>query len=183
MRRLLLTALAIGSVTATAACSSGTQSGEPVVVTEIVTATAGEQQPLQDSGPAAPPEPAAPAAADPSDYAAEAGYFFSSASGKWKCGIRRADAGCHGPLPAGAPLSYGQRPTGAVVGSGAAELVKFSSPEFMLQSGRTAPVLPYGQTLTINGFSCSIDQTAGVTCRNDGTGRGFTVSDIAYDLF
>lgn len=46
----------------------------------------------------------------------------------------------------------------------------------------SARVLDYGRSLTYSGFSC-VSETTGVTCRNDVSGAGFSVSRAAYRLF
>ncbi len=126
-------------------------------------------------------------AADPTTYRFRSdGYFFSTPSGKFTCGIdlrapASPTAGCQGsttpvpPRPASCPegpgWGHGLRVDasgetsflcagGVVYGSG------FRSPE---------PVLAYGHSLTAGGFVCAVRIT-GVTCTHLASGHGFMIA-------
>jgi hypothetical protein len=68
-----------------------------------------------------------------------------------------------------------------VSGDTAGKFYSAGDPQFHRFEG-TARVLPYGETLVAGGFTCSVDETSGVTCESK-AGHGFTVSDSAYDVW
>ncbi len=49
-------------------------------------------------------------------------------------------------------------------------------------NGLTLAALPYGSGLLVGALECD-SATTGVTCRNTGTGHGFTMSREAYSIF
>lgn len=132
-------------------------------------------------------------AAQVADYAGEqtGTYYFTSPSTKFECAIITAStpvAGCHGAFPADAPrvprLGTGGAPVPPnavrVTSGSAGEFVNLGDPAFHRFEG-PARVLPYGSTLKVQGFTCSVDERAGVTCERPD--HGFTVSDSAFRLW
>lgn len=139
---------------------------------------------------------------DASDYAARtastpanAGYYFTTPSGKWRCAIlTRTKAGCQAagglksalgigdapdevPGPGGAPVT----PNAVVIGwDGQAQFVALSVPEFTLDTG-TANVLPFNRVLAAAGFRCNV-QESGVSCASELSGQGFTFSADGYTM-
>ncbi|MFT3661333.1 MAG: hypothetical protein QM809_08005 [Gordonia sp. (in: high G+C Gram-positive bacteria)] len=202
--RLLLGAVSGAAVLSATACGaeitgSPATTAAPVTVTEVVTAPAEAADPETAVPEATTPTPAAPAAptraaADANAFRQDGGYYFHSASDKFHCGILASAgiAGCHGRIPADAPAQplpggSGQRakPNAVLVdGSGAGRFVfQGDAPFYPNSRPPTSRVLPYGTPLTAAGFTCLVAETTGVTCRNDSTGSGFTVSDSAYRVF
>lgn len=130
---------------------------------------------------------------DPDSFAGDTAgvYYFSSASGKFGCAILvHTDplAGCQGDMPPDTPLVPGSGAPDVRVPANAVllgpdtpgEWVNIGSIEFMDLSGAPRP-LPYGQKLVVDPFTCTIDETTGVTCE---TGEhGFTVSDTDYEVW
>lgn len=129
-------------------------------------------------------------------YERAGNYYFTSPSGKFSCGIIRADtapshkaaAGCHGPTqpipprPSTCPstISWGK---GMQVNSdGAVSFICTGGVIYAPGSGTDPPSLDYGRTLSINGFSCST-ATTGVTCKNDASGHGFIIADSSHRTF
>ncbi|MEE2034543.1 hypothetical protein [Rhodococcus chondri] len=179
----LATATACGSTvsgTPTAADAAAASSA-PVTTTATTTTTTTTKTPT------ALPE------VDAADFAGvQPGvYYFLSQSGKFECAVlvhTDAVAGCQGEMPANAPRVPGSGapdvmiPANVVMveAAGAAEFVNIGDIAFM-DPNRGARTLPYGRALEVGPFTCSIDESSGVTCE---TGEhGFTVSDRAYDLW
>ncbi|MBS9535895.1 VWA domain-containing protein [Mycobacterium sp. M1] len=144
---------------------------------------------------AAEPAPPAPVPVDASPFADSTGYgyYFVTPSGKWVCGILKAEAGCNGPngkdfVVAGTPLvpsNDDQRPTAPntiLVDSQSARFDSTGDAHFYRLDGVNpdhSRTLEYGQTLSASGFTCNV-QRIGVSCRNDATGNGFTFSSTGY---
>lgn len=137
--------------------------------------------------------PAPPPKVDADDYAGDQPgvYYFLSQSGKFECAILLNSApvaGCQGEMPPNAPRVPGSGAPNVMVpanvvlvdASGPGEFVNIGDIAFMNPS-RAAQSLPYGRELTVGSFTCSIDETDGVTCETEQ--NGFTVSDSAYDLW
>ncbi|MDF0528903.1 hypothetical protein P0W64_08145 [Tsukamurella sp. 8F] len=137
--------------------------------------------------------PAAAAAPDaPGLYRHTNGnYAFVSPSGSFHCGIATTFgpmAGCTGELPASLPQSVPFRPNEVFGGNRWTDCgpngyvaVESTGP---YASCTTQPlwttdsqlrVLPYGHSLSANGFTCRSEQ-AGVTCRHDDSGHAVTAS-------
>lgn len=55
-------------------------------------------------------------------------------------------------------------------------------PDWFAQPARTIPVLPDGKSIHLEGTTCSVAGGA-VTCIVDATGKGFTVSLVAQNIF
>lgn len=135
----------------------------------------------------------APVPADSDDYAgAQPGvYYFLSESGKFECAIlTHTDpvAGCQGTMPSSAPRVPGSGaadvtvPANVVIveSSGQGQFSNIGDIAFM-DPDRTAQVLPYGEALKVSVFTCTIDESTGVTCESDA--HGFTVSADDYRLW
>ena len=159
---------------------------DPSVVTEAVS-------PSTQSAVSATTSPT-PVAAVPDEFAGAQprSYYFTSPSGKFECAILVQDesvVGCHGEIPAGAPRVPGSGAPDTMVapnsirvaGDAAASFASIGDPQFHRFDG-AATVLAYGQVLAVNGFTCSVDEQAGVTCESPAE-HGFTVSDAAYELW
>ena len=127
------------------------------------------------------------------DYAAPGpdgatAYYFTSPSKRWVCAIvPRTDAGCQAAtgstLPVkGAPDTVpGQdgtdtAPNAIEVGRTAdPSFAALESPGFSLVPGPAA-VLPFGKLLIASGFRCNVQETTGISCASEITGKGFTFS-------
>ncbi|MFD1811725.1 hypothetical protein [Rhodococcus gannanensis] len=163
-----------GAVTASTQTSAPTRSTLPPVTTTAATTT---QAP----------------AAQVAEYmgTANGSYYFTSPSSKFECAVVTAPnpvAGCHGALPPDAPTVNPASGTGTVApnsirvtGSGPGEFVSTGDPAFH-RFDAPAKALPYGSPLRVQGFTCTVDETMGVTCSSS-AGHGFTVSDRAYRLW
>ncbi|MFT4201616.1 hypothetical protein [Gordonia sp. (in: high G+C Gram-positive bacteria)] len=165
-------------------CTRTENPSPPTTITTTVTAST-----VQGTTRTAPSQGTA---VDPADYQGPGGHFFASPSAKWHCGIVAASrqAGCHGPMPADAPAVPGSgapdtmvRPNSIVVawGNQMARFTSIGDPQFMPDGPNSRP-LPYGRSLTVGNFTCTVAQTTGVTCTNTLSHHGFTVSDHAYEL-
>ncbi len=172
----------------TAACSPG-----PVVNT-------GETPPRTGpSGPASgPPTPANNLhLANAFDYFAhsgdQAGYYFTTPSGRWRCAILpHTIAGCQAasssslsipgaPDTVTSPDGKSTAPNAIVVESaGDAHFAWLQQSEFSPVPG-PAKVLEFNMVLDAAGFRCNV-QEGGVSCLNETTVKGFTLSPDGYTL-
>ncbi|MGN5239067.1 MULTISPECIES: hypothetical protein [unclassified Rhodococcus (in: high G+C Gram-positive bacteria)] len=181
-------ALAAALVTVTA-CSD-TVSGEATAADPTTSAA-----PTTSSAPATTTTTTtkAPVQANAADYAgSQPGvYYFLSESGKFECAIlTHTDpvAGCQGTMPSSAPRVPGSGasdvtvPANVVIveSSGEGQFSNIGDIAFM-DPNRTAQVLPYGAELKVSVFTCTIDESTGVTCESDA--HGFTVSADDYELW
>jgi len=113
-------------------------------------------------------------------------YYFASLSGKWLCGISATAAGCSGAMPSNAadvpsPFSGPHPPTRPnLVEMKAGQAPRFGATEDAAYANRDAKALDYGDTLSVHGFTCSVDFTAGVTCANGA--HKFTVAADSYNF-
>lgn len=137
--------------------------------------------------------------ADASEFAAhpdgrpEAGYYFTTPSGRWQCAIvPRVWAGCQnrgGSLgiadaPRTVPDADGTptAPNAIVIGpDGDAYFTVLEQPGFTLVPG-PAKKLDYNQTLIAARFRCNVQEATGVSCLSEQSGRGFTFSADGYSL-
>lgn len=145
-----------------------------------------------------------PALVDPAGFqytsGGQAGYFFTTPSGLWRCAILTASAqsgadtqmaGCQpktstdidvedAPLVADHGSDNLVRPNAILVNrTDDPRFARLSQALFWRTDG-TTPVLPYGQTLSTDGFSCNVQET-GVSCRSDTSTRGFSFSTHGFD--
>ncbi|MFE5699875.1 hypothetical protein [Rhodococcus koreensis] len=117
-------------------------------------------------------------------------FGFVTPSGKWLCAIipDKKLAGCASHPTAG-PLGVPGTPQIASPDGGPpaeADLIAVEAgkePNFQNWNEALFPgnanVLPYDTTLAVDGFSCNV-QFSGVSCREDATGKGFTVATNGY---
>ena len=143
-----------------------------------------------------------PSIADPAQYASPDSRYpqwgFVTPSSEWTCVIadypsNGSRAACainpgEGPLrfegmpPAQAPDPGGDpsRPNVIAVMEGA-DAGFLSLDRTIWESGGTPKALPDGSVLQANGFTCNAAQSD-VSCRDDQTGKGFTVSGEDFTL-
>jgi hypothetical protein len=119
-------------------------------------------------------------------------YYFSTPSGRWQCGVLPRDkAGCQATAGAlgiaGAPETVRdaageQVPPNAIViePEGAAHFAALDTAQFA--PPRPADVLPFNQTLAVARFRCNIQETKGVACLSEESGKGFTFSADGFNL-
>ncbi|WNG90758.1 hypothetical protein [Mycobacterium sp. ITM-2016-00318] len=150
------------------------------------------------AAPAAPPLPPTNPAllANGRDFAqntaGRSAYYFSTPSGRWQCAILPGDmAGCGGTTDAlaitGAPETVpdadGQQtpPNAIVVGpQGDARFAAVDAAAFAPPSPAT--VLPFNRTLAVARFRCNLQESKGVSCLSEASGKGFTFSADGFDL-
>ena len=118
------------------------------------------------------------------------GYFFSSPSGRFRCGLRstgpyggQGGAGCHGTYPESikdtAGVGEGMTVDTAAIGTTGkpGEFYRSSDPGWLDHRAdgyvTDPPVLDYGSALFYYGVVCRSERT-GVTCEHEG--HGFTAS-------
>lgn len=173
-----------------AAAALTTACGGPVVVTTDDTAPTG------NSAPAATPTTTRPSnvhLANAFDFAAQVdgrtGYYFVSPSGRWECAIvPRVSAACQNaqstsrigitgvpdevPGPDGEPT-----PPNAVVvdRTGDPQVVALPQPGAGLEPG-PAMELPFNRILAAAQFRCNVQESSGISCMSEVSGKGFTFS-------
>jgi hypothetical protein len=182
MRAIILTSAALLVVTG---CTS-----ERVVNT-------GEWETFDSSTPAAAPPPLPPTnaalLANKTDFVAhpngQTAYYFSTPSGRWQCAIvPRSKAGCQsttGPVgiadaPETVPNDAGDptAPNAIVVEpKGDAHFAAVGGPP-----PESVNVLPFNRTLIADRFRCNIQETTGVSCLSEESGKGFTFSADGFNL-
>lgn len=152
--------------------------GEPPMHTETPTASAAPS-----------PTPSNAHLVDAFDYVArpegEAGYYFTTPSGKWRCAIvPRVKAGCHSASSWQSGMGIPGEPDAVnaivVEREGDARFVVLEQPEFRLDPG-PANTLPFNRILAAAGFRCNV-QEFGVSCLSELTGKGFTFSAEGFTL-
>ena len=187
----LFAALAAGPVFAAALLSGcgadGSSGGEPTV-TAAPSDSAAPESGASGLPTAQTSTPTVPAAGDvdPAMYRdRDFGYFFSTPSHRFTCGISLTNtttpaAGCQGattPVPP-RPASCGPGPGWGhgmqVNDAGATSFLCTGGVIFGFSSGRT-PTLDYGHSLTAAGFRCTV-QTTGITCTQLASGHGFMIA-------
>jgi hypothetical protein len=124
------------------------------------------------------------------------GYYFTTPSGKWRCAIlTRTKAGCQASSswqsgldipgePESVPDAAGQdtTPNAIVVDrDGDPQFVALKQPEFWLQPG-PATALQFNRILAAAGFRCNVQESSGVSCRSEASGKGFTFSTDGFTL-
>ncbi|MCQ4118607.1 hypothetical protein [Rhodococcus tibetensis] len=120
----------------------------------------------------------------------EDAHGFLTPSGKWLCAIDpvKEMAGCASHIEGAPPSIPGTLQIPAQDSGPSAETniitvevgkePSFQTANQPLFTGN-ANVLPYGSTLAVDGFSCNV-QFSGVSCKEDATGQGFTISTNGY---
>jgi hypothetical protein len=167
---------------AVASCSNVrvVETGEPPAATPTSTVTA-------------PPLPPTNSAhlVDAFDYVShpndEAGYYFTTPSGRWHCAILpRVMAGCQSAAgglgiagePDTVPNAAGEATTpNAIViePEGDVHFAALDQPGVTLTPG-PAIVLPLNRTLIAARFRCNVQEEFGVSCLSEQSGNGFTFS-------
>lgn len=122
------------------------------------------------------------------------GYYFTSPSKRWVCAIIPEEgAGCQSSDDSriaitGAPDSVlnaqgnASSPNAIQVGDTSdARFASVDSPGYSLIPGPAA-ILPFGKLLTVAGFSCNVQEVAGISCLSERTGKGFTFTADGYTL-
>jgi len=109
-----------------------------------------------------------------------AGYYFTTPSGKWRCAIlTRTKAGCQASSSWQSGLGVEGEPdsTNAIVVDETADpqFVALDQSEFALDSD-TPKVLQFNKILAAAGFRCNVQESSGVSCQSDTSGKGFTFS-------
>jgi hypothetical protein len=131
---------------------------------------------------------------DAFDYVAHpagrAAYYFTTPRERWRCAIiPREKAGCQSASswesglgitgePDTVTDAAGQatKPNAIIVGrEGDPQFVALEQPEFWLDPG-PANVLPFNRTLVAAGFRCNVQESSGVSCVSEFSGKGFTFS-------
>lgn len=188
MRSLLLASAALLVLT-------GCTSERVVDASEWETSAAPSSTVATPAPPSLPPTNPANLAST-SDFTQDTGgqpaYYFSTPSGRWQCAILpKQKAGCEatgGALsitgaPATVPNADGvATPPNAIVV--APQGVPYFAAVDVAQFGPPAPanVLPFGKTLAVAGFRCNIQETTGVSCLSETSGKGFTFSADGFQL-
>jgi hypothetical protein len=119
----------------------------------------------------------------------QTGYYFASPSGRWECAILpRVSAGCQNsrsgtslgitgapdevPGPDGEPTA----PTAIVVDRTAGPRFDAPAPPgYALQPG-PATTLPFNRILAVADFRCNVQETTGISCKSEVSGKAFTFS-------
>jgi hypothetical protein len=139
---------------------------------------------------AGPPPPPSGHLVDAFDYVAHpagsAIYYFTTPSGRWGCAIvPRVKAGCQSASswrsglgisgePATVPDAQGEEATPnalVIERQGDPRFVALDQPELVED---TAKVLEFNKILAVAGFRCNVQETTGVSCMSEPTGKGFT---------
>jgi hypothetical protein len=119
-------------------------------------------------------------------------YYFSTPSGRWQCAILPGDmAGCEGTTgaltitgaPETVPAANGQQtPPNAIVvdPQGDARFAVVDAAAFAPPA--PANVLPFNRTLATARFRCNLQESKGVSCLSEASGKGFTFSADGFDL-
>lgn len=137
------------------------------------------------------------------DYYAQAdgqtGYYFTSPSKRWVCAIfPRRSAGCQSSTGStmavtGAPSSVpgtqdatgtetAATPNAIEVGRDAdPRFASLDPPGYALVPGPAA-VLPFGKVLAVAGFACNVQESSGISCLSELSGKGFTFSPDGYSF-
>ena len=188
-----LVALLILATTAVlgAGCDSGTVVNTDDARPNVQTST---------SAPPPLPDPANnDALANAFDYAApqqdgQTAYYFTSPSKRWVCAIIPRDtAGCQAATGSTIPVKgapdtvTGQdgadtAPNAIQVGRSAdPQFAALDPPGYSIAQG-PALVLPFGKVLIVSGFRCNVQETTGISCASEFTGKGFTFSADGFTL-
>jgi hypothetical protein len=121
----------------------------------------------------------------------EAGYYFTTPSGRWRCAILpRVMAGCQsagGGLgiagePDTVPNAAGEETTpNAIIiePEGDTRFAALDEPGFSLIPG-PANVLEFNRTLIAARFRCNVQEATGLSCLSEQSGKGFTFSEEGF---
>jgi hypothetical protein len=174
-----------------AACDSGT-----IVNTD-------DARPTTQTSTFAPPPLSSPRTndtlANAFDYAApqpdgQTAYYFTSPSKRWVCAVIPGDAvGCQSSSGSTIPIKGAPDTVAGQDGTDAApnaiqvsrdaepQFATLDSPGYSLVPGPAA-ILPFGKVLIVAGFRCNVQETTGISCASEVTGKGFTFSADGYTL-
>jgi hypothetical protein len=120
-------------------------------------------------------------------------YYFTTPSGRWRCAIVPHErAGCQAAGSTVLPISGAPtvpdadgtqvKPTALVIDrTDDAQFVVLEGDPFSLQPGPAA-TLPFGTVLAVAGFRCNVQETSGVSCGSEASGKGFTFAADGYQL-
>lgn len=146
--------------------------------------------------------PYAPVAAHSTNYRLTGdgfdGYFFISPSGNFQCAIRDPSrglagmAGCHGETSP-IPVQPDRCPEGIGWGFGMQVLPlaqgSFPQVDYLCASelvyghpSRQVMLLPYGQSITAHGFTCTSNES-GIRCEHNSSGHGFRIARNSNEIF
>ena len=117
------------------------------------------------------------------------GYYFTSPSGRWECAILpRISAGCQNatatstigiadaPDEVPGPDGNAAAPNAIVVERTAdPRFAAVAAPGYALAPGPAAE-LPFNRILAVADFRCNVQETTGISCRSEISGKGFTFS-------
>jgi hypothetical protein len=120
-------------------------------------------------------------------------YYFVSPSGRWECAIvPRTRATCRNAQTSGrlgidgAPAEV-PGPDGEDTAPNAVVLDRTADPMFAVlpppgtavEAGSAAE-LPFNRILAVAGFACNIQESTGISCKSELSGKGFTFSADGY---
>lgn len=109
---------------------------------------------------------------------------LSSPTGNFMCYLDAVSATC--TAPRGETLVEGMRVNAITVNdAGKAELATLSagSPKLLTRPEIGVHVFPYGNQVSAFGFTCAMGESTGVSCRQDDSGKGFSVTKEEYFFF
>lgn len=171
------------------------------VPTDTTTTRATPPRPTPTESDDIPPEVAdvlADSVVDADTYAGSrpGGWYFTTPSGKFVCGIETSAltggaprVGCQGEIPSSAPRLPAPGapdnliPANTILTEGDAEGTFVNSGGVMFAPDSGAPAtLPYGELLVVDGYACAVDPDIGVTCLSP-AGHGFAVSSTDYGVW
>lgn len=191
----------MGAVLLAGACNESPVGTQPPSNDETIS-TSGTTQPSSPTSAVGSPRPSssAPRLANPEDYASHASRWpawgFVTPSALWICVIATAPSGAdratcaanpgQGPLLVpGLPPAREDGGAGRILAPNAIEVYEAGGPwtralESSIWADEIAPrTLPYGSVLQAGGFSCNAQPTV-VSCREDSSGTGFSISTTGY---
>lgn len=133
------------------------------------------------------------------DYAApqsdgQTAYYFTSPSKRWVCGIvPREAAGCQSSTGSTIPVKGAPSTVPGLDGTDGApnaiQVGRVAEPQFATLDAPgyarvpgPAVVLPFGKVLIVSGFRCNVQETTGISCASEVTGKGFTFSADGFTL-
>lgn len=109
---------------------------------------------------------------------------LSSPTGNFMCYLDAVSATC--TAPRGETLVEGMRVNAITVNdAGKTELATLSagSPKLLTRPEIGVHVFPYGNQVSAFGFTCAMGESTGVSCRQDDSGKGFSVTKEEYFFF
>jgi hypothetical protein len=120
------------------------------------------------------------------------GYYFTTPSGRWRCAIvPHSQAGCQSAGNSSMRIPGGPDTVTDADGDSAvpnaivvddvddAHFASLRAGTFS-PAGAPAKILKFNTVLDAAGFRCNVQQSAGVSCASETTGKGFTFSGDGY---